>query len=298
MLDVFLVVLLLIATFLIVKLLGFHIGLKLKGMTTYEYILQNLNKVRPLRKERAEKQILQGTGNPSILEAGVRNQDDSREELSRSDRDRAGSVNLRYPTLAAAMNREHRLEVSPVKEDMDQTHQEASKTNLKESARPDNLPIKPDSKRSMIAQADKKPVLARKPSHNFTEEMSHDEKIESLKNLSFLQMQKAFMTYETDECRNDNQHSVAGLGHEMLNSKVTNAEMDTSSLKQSKSEGDLTRLGERQTSRGGMKTPINLSPDSRSRKVSMTYQQSPSLQTGTKIAVLSKQTEAPRESPH
>lgn len=266
-------------------------------MTTYEYILQSLNKVRPMRKGAGQKSNLTGSDNPRVLEPGIKNQDDSREELSRSDQDQPGSLNLRYPILKPAINREQRLEVSPVKEDNDQTHQEVSKTNLRDSARLDHqLPAIIDSKRSILAQAEKKNLLVKKPSHEFTEEMSHDEKIESMKNMSFLQLQKAFMILDTDECRNDNQHSVFGLGREMLNSKVTNVEMESSSLKQSRSEGDLTRLGERQTSRGGMKTPIKLSPANGSRKVS--FQQTTPSQTGPLQPILPNPSEQTKECPN
>ena len=236
-----------------VKLLIFHISLKLKGLTTYEYILRNLNKVRPARR---------GINNQHDVHHGgeirhPKNQDDSREEFSDHNRAQGHDVNLRFPESGMRRHREDHLDVPPVRpQDLDPTNQEISKTNLKDSARYE-LPQKMDSRRSVIAQADQvKPLPPKRRSHDFTEDLSQDEKIESLKNLSFLQLQQVFKTIEMDECKNDHKNSASNVGYDLTQSKMTNVDLEKSALKQSRSEGDFSRLGERQTSRGGLK-PIS-----------------------------------------
>ena len=59
-----------------------------------------------------------------------------------------------------------------------------------------------------------------------------------------------------DECKNDHKNSASNVGYDLTQSKMTNVDLEKSALKQSRSEGDFSRLGERQTSRGGLK-PIS-----------------------------------------
>jgi hypothetical protein len=265
--------------------------LKYKGMSTYDYILKSVNKVRPVvRGTLTGKNTIAGDnrGNKnnhpdqSFLGAGEKNPDDSREELSVSLHGQKLSDYFNSPLSGyEVLGKDANPEPPAVRNDPHQ-NQEFTKEIAHDSARNEQAK-KLDSKRSLLAQAEQKIILPpQQKSYKFTEDMSQDEKIDSLKNLNFLQLQQAFKTMDLDECKNENKLSTGGLGDEMMQSKVTNADIEKYSLKQSKSEGNLSRLTEKQSSRGQVpKLPSINTLNSPASKESYTSQQNQIIATKT-----------------